>query len=44
MLYRGITTSLSHLHRVAIALVGEGQEGVAPLLQPEAVSQHGAQI
>src|ERR1700722_17917802 len=33
-----------HLDGAAFALIGDGQEGIAPLLEPEGVSQHGAQI
>src|SRR5271156_6174408 len=33
-----------HLDRAAFALVGDRQEGVPPLVEPEGVSQHGTQI
>ena len=40
----GLALVDSHLDGAAVALVGDRQEGVAPLLQPEGVGQHGTQV
>src|SRR6476620_11070885 len=40
----GLTKVDGHLDRAALPLIRNRQECVAPLFQPERVSQHGAQI
>src|SRR5882757_6774623 len=40
----GLALVEGHLDGTAVALVRDGQKRVAPLLQPEGVSQHGPQI